>query len=371
VSEPPTTVIFDLGNVLLDWDPRRLYRTLIDDPAELDHFLTEVCSREWHDVQDRGGSTALATEQLQARYPEYAELIGAFYSRWPEMTAGALPATVDVLAELRKAGIRLLALTNWPAETFAPARDRFEFFSWFEGIVVSGDVGVAKPDDEIFSLLLERYQVDPASAVYIDDTTVHVRTARRLGLAGVDYSGATELRRDLAALGLPVRADVSIRPARTADLVALTDIYNHYVMSGPATFDIDPFHAAERREWFDHYAPSGPYRLLVAEQDGRVIGYASSGRFRPKAAYDRSIETTVYLGPGTEGRGVGSMLYQHLFDDLRAEDLHRAYAAITLPNPGSVALHRRFGFAEIGTMREVGHKHGRWWDVLWMERPLP
>jgi 2-haloacid dehalogenase len=371
VSERPSTVIFDLGNVLLDWDPRRLYRMLIDDPAELDHFLTEICSREWHDVQDGGGSTRSATEHLQARHPEYAELIGAFYSRWPDMTAGALPATVDVLAELRAAGVRLLALTNWPAETFTPARDRFEFFDWFEGIVVSGEEGVAKPDDEIFTLLLERYRVDPATAVYIDDTATHVRTARRLGLAEVDYCGASELRRDLAALGLPVRADVDIRSARSTDLTALTDIYNHHVTSGPATFDIDPFDAAERREWFDHFTPAGRYRLLVAEQGGRVIGYASSSRLRPKAAYDRSIETTVYLAPGTEGRGVGSMLYQQLFSDLRGEDLHRAYAAITQPNPGSVALHRRFGFSDIGTMSEVGHKHARWWDVLWMERPMP
>jgi 2-haloacid dehalogenase len=371
VSEPPTTVIFDLGNVLLDWDPRRLYRSLIDDPAELDHFLTEICNREWHDVQDRGGSTRVGTEQLQARHPEHADLIAAFYPRWPEMTAGALPATVDVLAELRAAGIRLLALTNWPAETFTPARDRFDFFGWFEGIVVSGEEGVAKPDDEIFMLLLDRYRVDPATAVYIDDTAGHVETARRLGLAGVDYRGAAELRRDLAALGLPVRADVAVRPARPADLGAITAIYNHYVISSPATFDIDPFGVEERREWFDHYSSTGRYRLLVAEQDSQVVGYASSSRLRPKAAYDRSVETTVYLAPGAEGRGIGSMLYQQLFVDLGCEELHRAYAAITQPNPGSVALHRRFGFSDIGTMREVGHKHGRWWDVLWMERPMP
>jgi 2-haloacid dehalogenase len=371
VSGPPTTVIFDLGNVLLDWDPRRLYRTLIDEPGELEHFLTEICSREWHDVQDRGGSTRLGTEQLQDRYPEHAELIAAFYSRWPEMTAGSLPATVDVLAELRAAGVRLLALTNWPAETFAPARDRFDFFGWFEGIVVSGEEGVAKPDEEIFKLLLDRYRVDPATAVYIDDTGAHVETARRLGLAGVVFRSAAELRHDLAALGLPVRADVSIRPADPDDLGAITDIYNHYVRSGPATFDIEPFVVDDRREWLGHYAPTGRHRLLVAERAGQVVGYASSSQLRPKAAYGHSVETTVYLSPAEAGRGIGSLLYQQLFGDLRSEDLHRAYAAITLPNPASVALHRRFGFADIGTMREVGRKHGRWWDVLWMERPMP
>ena len=186
-----------------------------------------------------------------------------------------------------------------------------------------------------------------------------------------DLGRVAELRHDLAALGLPVRADVSIRPADPDDLGAITDIYNHYVRSGPATFDIEPFVVDDRREWLGHYAPTGRHRLLVAERAGQVVGYASSSQLRPKAAYGHSVETTVYLSPAEAGRGIGSLLYQQLFGDLRSEDLHRAYAAITLPNPASVALHRRFGFADIGTMREVGRKHGRWWDVLWMERPMP
>ena len=194
MTGPPTTVVFDLGNVLLDWAPRRLYRRLIDDPVELDHFLADICSPQWHDGQDRGRSTVEATAELQAHHPEYRDLIGAFYARWPEMTAGSLPATVDVLRELRDAGVRLIGLTNWPAETFGPARDRFEFFSWFEGIVVSGEVGVAKPDEAIFRLLLERYGVDPAAAVYLDDTRRHVDTARRLGMTGFVFT-----RRRLAA----------------------------------------------------------------------------------------------------------------------------------------------------------------------------
>jgi 2-haloacid dehalogenase len=208
-----TTVVFDLGNVLLDWDPRRLYRELIDDPAELEEFLTTICSRAWHDRQDRGRSTVEATTELQAEHPEYAELIGAYYSRWPDMTAGALPATVDILRELRDAGVRLIGLTNWPAETFAPARDRFEFFSWFEGIVVSGEEGVAKRDEVIFALLLDRYGVDPSTAAYVDDTAVHVKTARRLGMTGFVFSDAVTLRRDFAGVGLPVTSDIVVRPA--------------------------------------------------------------------------------------------------------------------------------------------------------------
>jgi 2-haloacid dehalogenase len=366
-----TTVVFDLGNVLLDWDPRRLFRELIEDPAELDHFLTNVCNRAWHDRQDRGGSTVAATAELQQRFPEYTELIGAYYSRWPDMTAGSLPATVDILRELRDAGIRLIGLTNWPAETFAPARDRFDFFSWFEGIVVSGEVGMAKPDPAIFRLLLDKYDVDPSSAAYVDDTSAHVETARRLGLTGFRFTDAVTLRREFAAVGLPVRSEIEIRPATVNDLDGITEIYNHYVVNSPATFDLTPLRSEDRRGWFDHYSDTGPHRLLVATRAGRVVGYAASSQFRPRPAYDPSVEVTTYLAHDEAGKGIGSLLYQQLFAAIRAEDLHRAYAAISQPNPASVALHRRFAFREVGTLHQVGRKHGRWWDVLWMERALP
>jgi 2-haloacid dehalogenase len=371
VTAPPITVVFDLGNVLLDWDPRRLYRELIDDPAQLDHFLNDICNRAWHDRQDRGGSTVDATAELQLRYPAHTELIAAYYSRWPEMTAGALPATVDVLRELRDAGVRLIGLTNWPAETFAAARERFEFFSWFDGIVVSGEEGVAKPDEAIFSRLLDRYEVDASTAVYVDDTPGHVETARRLGLTGFVFSDAVTLRRDFAGVGLPVTSEVDVRPATSHDLGEITDIYNHYVLNTAATFDVDAVTARQRRGWFDHYRATGPYRLLVATRNGSVVGYAASSQFRAKPAYSPSVEVTVYLAPEDAGLGIGSLLYQQLFADLRAENLRRAYAAIAAPNPASVALHRRFAFRDVGTLTQVGRKHGQWWDVLWMQRSLP
>jgi 2-haloacid dehalogenase len=371
VTSRLTTVVFDLGNVLLDWNPRRLFARLIDDQAELDHFLTEICSSSWHYRQDCGRSIHDATAELQALHPEYAELIGAFYSRWPEMTAGALPATVDVLRELRDAGVRLIALTNWPAGVFDPARERFGFFDWFDGIVVSGEEKLAKPDPAIFTRLLERYEVDPAAAAYIDDTERHVETARSLGMTGFVFTDAVTLRRDLAVAGLPVSADVDVRAAMDADFDELIGIYNHYVLSGGATFDLDPVPTADSREFFHHYSDAGPHRLLVATRDGRVVGYATSGQLRSRPAYNPSVEVTVYLHPDEGGRGIGSLLYQQLFADLRTEDVHRALAVIAQPNPASVAIHRRFGFAEVGTMHEVGRKHGRWWDVLWMERPIP
>ena len=162
---------------------------------------------------------------------------------------------------------------------------------------------------------------------------------------------------------------VTIRAGRADDLTALTRIYNHFVENTHVTFDLEPFTVDARQEWFGHYAPTGRHRLLVAEAaGGEAVGYATSGRFRDKPAYARSVETTVYCAPETVGFGVGSALYAALFEALADEDVHRAYAGVALPNDASLALHRRFGFTEIGTFREVGRKFDKWWDVTWLER---
>jgi phosphinothricin acetyltransferase len=165
-----------------------------------------------------------------------------------------------------------------------------------------------------------------------------------------------------------------VRAGRESDLPALTALYNHYVVSGAVTFDIEPFTVERRREWFGHYAPTGPHRLLVAvegDRHERVVGYATSSPYRPKAAYSTTVETSVYCAPDACGRGIGGLLYDRLFAAIAGEDLHRAYAAITLPNEASVRLHRRFGFTEVGVFAEVGRKCGRYWDVQWLGRPLP
>jgi phosphinothricin acetyltransferase len=161
-----------------------------------------------------------------------------------------------------------------------------------------------------------------------------------------------------------------VRPAAAADLPVLTDLYNHYVRNTAITFDIEPFSVEARRPWFEQFADSGPYRLLVCEDANGIAGYASSARFRVKAAYATSVETTIYLAPSRVGEGLGTRLYGELFECLRSEDLHRAYAGVTLPNPASLALHRSRGFRSLGTYREVGRKLGRYWDVEWLEKPL-
>jgi phosphinothricin acetyltransferase len=162
----------------------------------------------------------------------------------------------------------------------------------------------------------------------------------------------------------------NIRFARASDLERLTEIYNDYVMNTPITFDLEPFSVAERGEWFRHYSASGPHRLLIAETDGVVVGYVTSSRFRPKAAYETSVETSIYLAPEATGRGLGTALYTALFTALAEGDLHRAYAGVTLPNTASIALHRKVGFRSIGVYHEVGRKFGKYWDVEWFEKPL-
>lgn len=163
---------------------------------------------------------------------------------------------------------------------------------------------------------------------------------------------------------------VAIRTGTIEDLSAVTDIYNHYVRTTAITFDLEPFTVEARREWFSHYAETGPHRLLVAVDGDRALGYATSGKFRDKAAYLPSVEVTIYLAPGAGGRGLGRALYTSLFDAVAGEGLHRAYAGIALPNEASIGLHRSFGFTEVGVMTEVGRKFDKWWDVLWMQREL-
>ncbi len=164
---------------------------------------------------------------------------------------------------------------------------------------------------------------------------------------------------------------LQIRSARTGDLAELERIYNHYVTTTHITFDTEAFTMEQRRAWFDGFSESGPHRLLVAETEAGVVGYASSSRFRPKPAYHTSVETTVYLDPPHVGLGFGHRLYGALLEALDGEPaVHRAYGGIALPNPASIALHESLGFRLVGTFREVGHKFGKFWDVSWFEKEL-
>jgi phosphinothricin acetyltransferase len=167
------------------------------------------------------------------------------------------------------------------------------------------------------------------------------------------------------------QATIVVAPATASDLGGISRIHDHYVELTPATFDLEPRTMAWRREWFSTFGERGRYRLLVARGPESVIGYASSSPHRPKAAYETTVETTVYVAPGHTGRGVGFALYRTLLSELETEDVHRACAGITLPNPASVRLHERCGFRSVGMFTEQGRKFGRYWDVVWFERPVP
>lgn len=198
--------VFDLGGVLLDWNPRYLYRQLFDDAEAMERFLSEICSQEWNEQQDAGRPWREAVADLIARHPAHAAMITAYHERWPEMLSGEMPDSVEVLKELKALGLRLYALTNWSHETFPVARKRFPFLDCFEGIVVSGEEKLVKPNPMIFHRLLTRFDITPSRAVFIDDSPRNVAVATDVGLHAVRFIDAHRLRRDLIALGLPIAA---------------------------------------------------------------------------------------------------------------------------------------------------------------------
>jgi len=164
---------------------------------------------------------------------------------------------------------------------------------------------------------------------------------------------------------------VLIRDFCESDIAELVALYNEYILNSAITFDLEPYSVEERRRsWLCHYQTSGRHRLFVAEDAERVVGYASSSPFAKKAAYDTSVETSIYIHPDFHRKGMGARLYTRLFQVLETEDVHRAYAGITMPNDASVAIHKQFGFEQVGLFRAVGRKFGRYWDVAWYEKSI-
>ena len=205
----PRIVVFDFGGVLIEWNPRHLYRKIFDgDEAAMERFLTFVCSHTWNVQQDAGRTFDEAVAELTARFPDQAGLIAAYHERWEEMVPHAFTDTVEVLEALKAAGAPLYGITNFPGEKFELTRRRFRFFDLFDGIVVSSEVRLVKPDPAIFLLFLERHGLAAGDCVFIDDSPVNVAAARRLGFHGVEFRGAADLRDRLADWGLlpPVAA---------------------------------------------------------------------------------------------------------------------------------------------------------------------
>ena len=211
-------VVFDVGGVLLDWDPRHLYRKLFADEAEMELFLAEICSPAWHAAHDRGVSTAASCAELASRHPQFSDLIWAWSTRSEEMIGGVDTGSVEILRAVREIGLPCYALTNMEAETYPLRLARFAFLGWFEGTVVSGREGVAKPDAAIFMRLLDRFGLKPRTTLMIDDTKENVEAASKLGIQTALFLSSCQLRADLEASGvLPHTENASRPPSRSPD----------------------------------------------------------------------------------------------------------------------------------------------------------
>jgi 2-haloacid dehalogenase len=193
------TIVFDFGGVLVDWNPRHLYKTLLDDEEQIEWFLKNICTDEWNLEQDRGRSLKEATEILKEKFPEHQTLIEAYYGRWEEMLKEEIAETVEILYELKKK-FKIYGLTNWSAETFPVALKRFDFLQVFDGIVVSGDEKLIKPDKEIFHVLLKRYNLLPEHCLFIDDNIKNVEAAVSIGFHAIHFKSAEDLKHKLTLM---------------------------------------------------------------------------------------------------------------------------------------------------------------------------
>jgi 2-haloacid dehalogenase len=195
-------VVWDVGGVLLEWEPRHLYRTLFDDADEMERFLTTVCTPEWHEDLDRGVPFEQSCAELAGRHPEYADMIWAWGRRREEMIVGPIDDAIAILRAVKARGVPCYALTNMEPDTYPVRAERYEFFGWFDGTVVSSYEGVVKPEPEIFRRLLARFDLDASSTLMIDDSPRNIETARSLDMQTVQFQSAQQLRSALERLGV-------------------------------------------------------------------------------------------------------------------------------------------------------------------------
>ena len=196
------SVVFDLGNVLIDWDPRYLYRKLFKTEGEVEWFLENICDHDWNLKHDSGQLFSKGILEKSKKHPEYSEHINAWFLNWEEMLGDPIDESVKVLSELKEKGVLLYILSNWSAETYPIAEERFDFLSWFDGKIISGEEGIVKPDLEIYKLLIKRYDLNPYQTVFIDDKEENIKSAELLGIHGIHFQNCSKLRKDLQILKL-------------------------------------------------------------------------------------------------------------------------------------------------------------------------
>jgi 2-haloacid dehalogenase len=288
--------VFDLGGVLIDWNPRYLYRKLFaGDDAAMDHFLANICTQSWNSQQDAGRSFAEACDSLKVQHPAYSELIDAWFQRYEEMLGGPISGTVEVLAELRARGVSLYVLSNWSAETFPTALKRFEFLQWFQGILLSGEARLLKPDPRIFQHFFETFAVDPAQAVYIDDLAPNVNAASALGMHGILFTDPSALRGELVKVGLlaPV-AKIDHAAAWVSDLQRARAFYERWFNATAG-----PLYSSSKRDFQSCFVSIGPGARLEL-----MASPAESARHAHLAVSVGSREAVDRLIQAMEAAGV-------------------------------------------------------------------
>jgi len=203
MTSPIKAIIFDYGGVLLEWNPRNLYRRYFpDQPEAMEHFLTEIHFMEWNAQQDKGRPFEEAIESLSSEFPHHAHLINAYYEHWEESITGIIPGTIDILRQLKRNNCPLYGLTNWSAETFLRARHRYDFFDLFDDIVVSGDVKMVKPEPEIYHLILEKIGRPANECLFIDDSLANIEQAQKMGFVTVHFESPEQLENVLRDFNL-------------------------------------------------------------------------------------------------------------------------------------------------------------------------
>lgn len=336
-------VVFDLGGVLIDWDPRYFYRTMFDgDEAAMERFLTTVCNPEWNTQQDAGRPFAEACALLRAQHPEQTKFIDAWLPGYPQMMAGTIPGSVEVLADLRAAGVPVYAITNWSAETYPIALERFDFLRWFRGVLVSGEVKLLKPDPRIFRMLFERFNIDPAQAVYVDDIQRNVYGAAELGMYAIHFTSAADLRRELENLGLLPQAAASaahtIRRAQESDAEAIARVLHQSFVEYQALYTPEGFAAtALTPSQVQQRMREGP--AWVVMKNGAAVGTASAVK-RGEGLYIRGMAVV----PTARGQRIGEKLLEELELFARQSGERRMFLSTTPFLDRAIGLYKHFGF---------------------------
>ncbi len=200
-----TTIIFDLGNVLVDWNPMHVYRDYFDSEEKRNYFFENICTAEWNEMQDEGRSIVEATQELVGKFPDWEQPIRDYYGRWTEMLKGPIHGTVEIFRQLKETGkYKIFALTNWQAGLFDIALVRYNFMHWFDGRVVSGEEKLRKPFPEFYQRLLDRYNINPSEALFIDDSLRNVKGAEALGIQSIHFQNPGQLKEELTKRGIIV-----------------------------------------------------------------------------------------------------------------------------------------------------------------------